>query len=182
MFREEMSLIVDVPKVGHGNLNDGNTASRTFIDPETFSRITGVNIVLIKWLHNVLLAVCSGYHLDIPVFEEYCLDTVKYIIEHYSWYVMPPTLHKLLIHGAQIADRLDLPIGQYSEEAQEAQNKELRNARLHHWCKVSRLTVMVNQYQYMLIRTDPVISSISFVKHKTSGGRVLPDEVKALLK
>ena len=26
LFREELSLIVDVPKVGHGNSNDGNTA------------------------------------------------------------------------------------------------------------------------------------------------------------
>ena len=114
MFREEMSLIVDVPSVGHRNSNDGKTACRAFSDPETFSRINGVNIVLIKQLYNVLLAVCSGYHLDIPVFEEYCLDTVKFIIEHYSWYVMPPTLQKLLIHGAQIADRLDPSIGQYS--------------------------------------------------------------------
>ena len=126
--------------------------------------------------------VCSGYHLDIPVFEEYCLDTVKYILEHYNWYVMPPSLHKLLVHGALIADRLDLPIGQYSEEAQEAQNKELRNARLHHSCKVSRLNEMRNQYHFMLIRTDPVISSISFVKHKNSGGKPLPDVVKSLLK
>ena len=41
---------------------------------------------------------------------------------------MPPTVHKLLLHGSQIADILELPIGQYSEEAQEAQHKELRNA------------------------------------------------------
>ena len=43
---------------------------------------------------------------------------------------MPPTLHKLLVHGPAISENLELPIGYYSEEAQEAQNKVIRHARL----------------------------------------------------
>ena len=43
---------------------------------------------------------------------------------------MPPTPHKLLGHGFLIAEHLNLPIGANSEEAQETQNKAIRNARL----------------------------------------------------
>ena len=48
---------------------------------------------------------------------------------------MPPSLHKFLEHGYQVADYLDLPIGLYSEEAQEACSKLVRKARLDHTAK-----------------------------------------------
>ena len=78
---------------------------------------------------------------------------------------MPPSLHKLLEHGYQIADYLELPIGVYSEEAQEACNKLVRNARLDHTAKISRINTMRNQVHYLLLRSDPVVTSISFKKH-----------------
>ena len=146
-----------------------------------FSRITGVNLDLICRMKNILSAVCSGYHLDQKKFRPYCDHTLQLIVEQYGWYVMPPTVHKLLLHGSQIADILELPIGQYSEEAQETQHKELRKARLNHSCKISWLNVMKNQYHYMLIRSDPSISSHSFIKHKTSNGSPLSEEVEDLL-
>jgi hypothetical protein len=39
---------------------------------------------------------------------------------------MPPTVHKLLIHGADIIENEVLPIGQLSEVAQEARNKDFK--------------------------------------------------------
>ena len=95
---------------------------------------------------------------------------------------IPLSIHKLLEHSSLITQTLQLPIGYYSEEPLEAQNKHLRNARLNHICKVSRLITMKNQYHYMLTRTDPVVSSISFVKHKLHMGKPIPDEVVTLLK
>ena len=115
-------------------------------------------------------AVASGYNLDISKFKEFCDETFLYIMKHYPWYVMPPTVHKLLVHGFVIADYFDLPLGAYSEEALEAQNKTLRKARLEHTSKISRLNVTKNQFTYMLVRTDPIISSISFKKHKNIDG------------
>ena len=49
----------------------------------------------------------------------------------------PLLYKKLLEHSYAIAEQLELPIGRYSEEAQRAQNKELRKARsdqLDHSC------------------------------------------------
>ena len=102
-------------------------------------------------------------------------------MQKYGWYVMPPTLHKLLEHGYEGSDILDLPLGVYSEEAQEAQNKEIRNARLNHSCKISRTNVMTNQLHYLLIRSDPVISSKKFRKTRKSGKEPLEESVLALV-
>ena len=108
------------------------------------------------------------------------LQHIFVIMENYSWYILPPTIHKVLIHGHIIADQFDLPLRSYSEEAQEAQNKVLRNVRLNHTAKISRLNVMMNQTHYMMIRTDPIISSISFKKHKTIEGQEIEEEVLKL--
>ena len=56
-FREKLSLIVDQPKVGFGNSNDGNTSRRAFENSEIFSEITGVDIEVIKRMHIVLVTI-----------------------------------------------------------------------------------------------------------------------------
>ena len=179
-FREKLSLIVDQPKVGFGNSNDGNTPS-SFENSEIFSEITRVDIEFIKRMHIVLNTISCGYHIYTDQLEVYCTDTVKIIVNKYGWYIMPPSVHKILIHGCSISKQFDLLIAQYSEEAQESLNKQIRNARLHHTAKVSRINTMKDQMHYLLIRSDPIISSISFVKHRSYEGRSLPPEVLNLL-
>ena len=178
---EKLSLIVDQPKVGFGNSNDGNTSRRAFENSEIFSEITGVDIEVIKRMHIVLITISCGYHIDTDRFEVYCTDTAKIIVNKYGWYIMPPSVHKILIHGCSISKQFDLPIAQYSEEAQESLNKQIRHARLHHTGKVSRVNIMKDQMHFLLIRSDPIISSISFVKHRSYEGRSLPPEVLNLL-
>ena len=102
-------------------------------------------------------------------------------MNHYGWYTIPPSVHKLLEHSYVIASYFDLSIGFYSEEAQECQHKEIRHARLNHASKISRFSTMRDQFHYLMVRSDPVISSISFVKHKSFGGKPLNDEVLQLL-
>ena len=58
---------------------------------------------------------------------------------------------------------------------------EIRKARLNHTPKISRKNVMMNHYQYLLIRSDPVISNISFKKYKSENGKPLPPEVFSLV-
>ena len=180
-FREQLSLVVDTPKQGFGNTNCGNTGRRAFEESKAFSEITGVDEEVIVRIKNILKAVCSSYEIDIFRFKDYCLATSERIIELYGWYTMPPTIHKLLEHGYQVADILDLPVGMYSEETQEAQNKEIRNARLSHTCKISRKNAMKNQFQFLLIRSDPVVYSTSFKKNKAFAGQPLDDDVLDML-
>ena len=109
------------------------------------------------------------------------MKTSEMLVEKYDWYKIPPSVHKLLEHGYQIADYFDLPVGLYSEEAQEACNKIVRNARLGHTARISRMNTMMNQVHYLLLRSDPIISSISYKKQKSIAGKPQDKEVLELL-
>ena len=141
-----------------------------------------MKVEVITRLRTILKAVCSGYDLLPDKFSVYCQETTDCILSSYSWYVIPPSVHKLLEHGLQVSQTLELPIGMYSEEALEALNKEIRKARLNHSAKISRLNVMKNQFNHLLVRSDPIISSISFVKKRSGSDKALPVEVLSLLK
>ena len=163
-IQEEMlkdwKLEVDVPKVNSGNSNDGNTARVAFGDPEKFSRITKVDCELIKKCSLILSLMASGLQINPVAFKKLCHETAELHVKCYPWYYMPPTIHKVLIHGDQVINKLLLPIGQYSEEAQESLNKVVRNARLKHARKISREVTMVDQIHYLLQLSDPVISTL----------------------
>lgn len=73
---------------------------------------------------------------------------------------MPPSVHKVLLHGADLMKHFDLPIGMYSEEAQEARNKDFRNIRENHSRKNSRTNTNEDILHWLLISSDPVISSL----------------------
>lgn len=51
---------------------------------------------------------------------------------------MPSTLHKILIHGADIINTSMLPVGIFDEEASEARNKDYKNFRQFHSRKHDR--------------------------------------------
>lgn len=73
---------------------------------------------------------------------------------------MPPTLHKSLIHGAKIIDHCILPIGQLSEEVQEASNKYFKKARLNNSRTCTRLANNEDVMHHLMISSDPLISSL----------------------
>ena len=47
-FKNKFALVVDQPKVGSGNSNDGNTARKAFQNFTDFSKITRIDEDLIK--------------------------------------------------------------------------------------------------------------------------------------
>lgn len=137
-FKDRCGLIIDKPKPGFGNSNDGNTARRFFQNPEISAEITKIDVQLIKKMHIIMIVVASGYEIDVEEFKNFAIDTARYYVEKYPWYYMSPTLHKYFIHGPEIIAHALLPIGQLSEEAQESRNKDFKNYREHHSRKSSR--------------------------------------------
>ena len=107
-------------------LATANTARKAFANAEVFSQIAGIDIEVINRLRTILFALSSGHELNIDEFKQFCCSTSEYLVRNYAWYEIPPSVHKMLEHGYQVAAKLDLPIGLYSEEAQEAQNREIR--------------------------------------------------------
>lgn len=137
-FRTRMGLLVDIVKQGKGTSNDGNTARKFFADPHLSAEITGLDKNLITRFSVILQAVASGEEINILKFQQYTLDTAKLYVSLYSWYYMPVTVHKLLMHGSTIIKNAILPIGQLSEDAQEANHKYFRKYRENHARKMSR--------------------------------------------
>lgn len=70
-------------------------------------------------------------------------------------------------------------IGQLSEEAAEACNKEYKRLRLHPTRKSSRINTNTDLFQMMLVSSDPLISSL----RKTCKKKIyeLSPEVKSLI-
>lgn len=98
-FRRATGMLLDVVKQGSGNTNTGNTARRFFADPELTGRLTGLSVNLIKRIGVILQCISSGKDINVAKFMCYCDATADLYVELYSWYHMPSSLHKLLIHG-----------------------------------------------------------------------------------
>jgi len=69
-----------------------------------------------------------------------------------SRYNIPPTLHKVLVHGKDLIDHCPLPIGLTNEEAGEGNNKILRRVRLYHSrCQFHRPNKSMNELENRII-------------------------------
>lgn len=160
-FRTELGLLIDVVKQGHGTTNDGNTARRFFEDPVKTADITGLDAELIHRFAVILQAVTSGEHIDTVKFKDYAYETAERYVSLYNWYYMSATVHKLLLHGADIVTcNAIIPIGKLSEEASEARNKDFRRFREHNSRKKSRVSSNEDILNFLLLSSDPLISSM----------------------
>lgn len=94
----------------------GNTARIFFQNSKKSAEITGVDEELIKRFHIILQTISCGYEVDSERFYSYAMETAKLFVSNYPWYYMPTSVHKVLIHGADIIKHAILPIGQLGEE------------------------------------------------------------------
>lgn len=159
-LRNQIGLIVDKPKPGFGSSNDGNTARRFFENVEVVSNITKIDKQLITKFHVILQTLSSGFDINTDRFKEYALTTARLFVTLYPWYAMPPTIHKILIHGFEVIKSFCLPIGQLSEEAQEARNKDIKKYRADFSRKTSRKDNIRDIINRLLVSSDPCISSL----------------------
>lgn len=160
-FKNELGLLIDVVKQGHGTTNDGNTARKFFEDPVKTADITGLDAELIHRFAVILQSITSGEDVDTVKFKDYAYKTAERYVSLYNWYYMSATVHKLLLHGADIITcNAIVPIGNLSEEASEARNKDFRRFREHNSRKKSRVSSNEDILNFLLLSSDPLISSI----------------------
>ncbi|XP_024875226.1 uncharacterized protein LOC112456728 [Temnothorax curvispinosus] len=179
-FKQQLGLIIDRPKPGYGSTNDGNTARRFFKNTSVSASITGVEETLIKRFHVILQTMSSGHDVNVKKFEQYALETAKLFVNTYPWYPMPITVHKILIHGPQIIESALLPIGQLSEDAQEARNKDIKKYRESFSRKCSRTKTMEDVFNWLTVSSDPYISSLRKLPQKKLNS-FLPEAVELLV-
>lgn len=168
-FKDKLSLQVDFVKQGAGTSNDGNTARKFFANYIISAEITGIDVGLLKRFYIILQVLSSGLKINIEAYRKYTRETAELYVQLYEWYYMPVTVHKILVHGADIiAHNCILPIGHLSEDAQEASHKVFRYVRLHHTRKCSRVASNTDLIKTMLLLSDPVVSSnVNRKNHKT---------------
>ena len=154
-----MHVIPGRPKQVYESTTDGNSARRFFSDPATASEATGIDKNLIKMFGVILFILSSGHDINIEKFESYCKRALLHYNKMYSWYALTPTVHKVLEHSSLILKHFLLPMGQLSEEAQEARNKDIRNYREFFSRKSSRKLNISDLFCRLLLSSDPVISS-----------------------
>lgn len=165
-FKKQLGLNIDRPKPGYGSSNDGNTARRFFENSTVSAAITGVNKEVIERFHVILQVISCGHEINCEKFEQYAIETARKTVALYPWYHMPTTVHKLLIHGPLIISHALLPIGQLSEDAQEARNKDIKRYREDFARKSSRIKTMEDVFHRLLVTSDPHISSIRKLPQK----------------
>ncbi|KAJ8881393.1 hypothetical protein PR048_017874 [Dryococelus australis] len=163
-----MGLLVDVVRQGRATTNDDNISRRCFENPKKYVEITRVDGRLIHRLSVILKALSCGYNIDTEAFRKYAFETAQMYVKLYSWFYMPASVHKILIHGSDIMDDMNLPIGQLSEDVQEDRHKEYRLYREHHTRKVSRESTTEYLLHILLISSEPVISILRPLPGKIS--------------
>lgn len=129
----------------------------------------------------MLIAISSGFEIDVPKFNTFSPETAKLYVEKYPWYLMSTTVHKMLIHGSYVIQKAIVPIGQLFEEALEARNKDIKKYRTGLARKTSRTQTMEDIFNRLLISSDSIISSMR-QRTKKKKMRFLPQQVKELLK
>lgn len=127
----------------------------------------------------ILQALSCGRDIDAEKFGEFAMETYNLIVKKYSWYKMPWSVHRILMHGEQTILHNILPIGQMTEEAAEARNKDFRRYREHHSRKFSRTATNRDILNFLLVSSDPLISNMRPVIKKKH--LELSSEVKAML-
>lgn len=159
-FRSRLGIIVDQPKQGAGTSNDGNCARKFFQNFTISAEITGIDVNLIYRFYIILQVIASGFLIKKDEFNTYTIETAHLFVSLYPWYRMPTSIHKILLHGSAIIESSPVPIGQLSEEAQEARNKEYRRFREHNSRKCNRTLTNIDIFNNLLVSSDPKITSL----------------------
>lgn len=94
---------------------------------------------------------------------------------------MPASVHKILLHDADIVQKAIIPIGQLSEEAQKSRNKDYKYYREHHTRKCSKVATNEDLLHRLLLSSDPIITSLRSTFRCKTTYLSLPDKVVRLL-
>lgn len=91
---------------------------------------------------------------------------------------MPPTIHKLLAHGADIAYLSVVTLGEIGEDSGESSHKGYRFDRTHRTRKCNRTKTIYDLFKKSWCKSDPDISSYDEIQKPRSE---IPSEPLALL-
>jgi hypothetical protein len=160
----ERQLAIKVCQVrpGGGTSNTGNVARRALNAPDVLGNACGIPSELVKLAKTLWILLACPYEVDPEKFQALC-DRFKEVFfdpqNNVSWYKLPPTVHKVLFHGAAILRKSPVPVGLLSEECSEANNKCMRRFQEHHARQTSKKNNLSDIFFRLMDKSDPIILS-----------------------
>ena len=92
-----------------------------------------------------------------------------------KWYNIPPSLHRVLVHGEGIIKFTPLPVVLTSEEGSESNTKFARKYHINHTRKSSQSVTMHDLFHRLMDVSDPIIVGMSSEKKKLTKTSLPPD-------
>ena len=164
---------------GFGNTNTGNVARKAFANAEKTAAICGVPTMLVSNLDVIWRTLASSQPINPEKFGELCEKTLEQYMSCAQWYDIPPSLHRVLVHGKEIVEATPLPIGITSEEGAESNTKFARRFHENHTRKTSQEDTMSDLFHRMMDISDPIIVAMS-PQPKTMPEKHLPPDMAEL--
>ena len=178
-FKSELGLTVDKRREGgFGNTNTGNVCRKAFENPVKTAKICGVSPMLVSNLDIIRRTLASTSTINIGAFESYCQETLQLYMSEVGWYNIPPTLHRVLVHGGEIIRATPINIGSTSEESAEGNTKFARRFYKHHTRKNSHGNALADLLFRLLDVSDPFLSCAETSSKKSKS---IPEDMKPLL-
>lgn len=159
-FYSEMSLVIDQWKQNEGNSNDGKTLRCFSSNPSIVSEITGINEELLEWYGNILTFISREHYIKGDIFQQYCFRRPKLAVFLYSWHKLRPSVHKLLIHGADTKRSLPSPLGHSSNGAIKTGHKQYKRLTQYYSRETSWINTNWSIFYCLLVKSDPIVTNI----------------------
>ena len=117
-------------------------------------------------------------NLKLGILERFCLETNDLYFYYYPWAHMNPSLHKLLVHGCQIAKKFPLPMAYFSEDANESMHKYYRDWITNRSRQNNRANRLLDTFNSAVYFSDPKISLYNINDRIEKNENVLPVDVQ----
>ena len=151
---------------------------KAFENPVKTAKICGVSPMLVSNLDTIRRTLASTNKINLGAFESYCKETLDLYMSEVGWYNIPPTLHRVLVHGSEIIRATPINIGLTSEESAEGNTKFARRFYKHHTRKNSHENALADLLFRLLDVSDPFLSCAE-AKNKKS--QPIPPDMIPLL-
>jgi len=134
--------------------------------------------MLVSNLDVIHCTLASGQDIHPEKFEAFCKETLDEYMSSVKWYNIPPTLHRVLVHGKEIVEAMPMPVGWTSEEGSESNTKFARRFHTNHTRKTSQEDTMSDLFHRLMDISDPV----SYSKEKKKPHEHIPEDMAGLFK
>ncbi len=143
---------------------------------------TKVDPDVIEDIYTILVALSCTQDICPDKLKVVCYNLFTKLTNRYYWHKIPQAIHKMIFHSHQVIRYNNLPLGCYSEEAQEASNKLLKSYREHYTRKSSRLITNYDLIVKLLVNSDPIITNMQRSGSKDITKPDHPESMQLLLK